>query len=203
MGTIAPFFTDMKPRRQSGREDWLTEGLPRIQEILGARPDTPADVFTGALPFAFNDTTVGAENELQAVVAGAREHVDFPITIERSNYYQNLLTRAGTGGRPPEPGHRPGLEACPERPGHPRRLPRGPENLRLPDHGRGGRGVRRPGGRIPARRQAPRTRRSSRLWIPVASRHDSFSPSAVGGLILLYRPQQDYGIGPFVPCDPG
>ena len=97
MGNIAPLFKDMNPPRPSDREDWLTEALPRIQGILNARPDAAPDVFAGALPFAFNDTTVGAENELQAVVAGAREHVDFPITIEGSNYYQNLLTRAGTG----------------------------------------------------------------------------------------------------------
>ncbi len=50
-----------------------------------------------SLPFSLNDSTAGAENELQAVVVGRREDVDLPITIEHSNYYANIIKRAAAG----------------------------------------------------------------------------------------------------------
>lgn len=50
-----------------------------------------------ALPFALFDTTAGSETELQAVVAGEKSDVDLPITIERSNYFANIVRRATTG----------------------------------------------------------------------------------------------------------
>ena len=97
LGRTVPLFTDMNNPQRPDREDWLTEALPRIQGVLGAGPDDRPDLFAESLPFAFMDTTMGAENELQAVVAGSREDVDLAVTIEGSNYYQNLLRRAGTG----------------------------------------------------------------------------------------------------------
>lgn len=100
MGTITPLYADMAPHHQSNRESRPAETLPRILDLLGVGPDSPSDVFAKALPFSSGDTTIGAENELQAIVAGDRENVDFPITIEHSNYYQNLVKRAATGESP-------------------------------------------------------------------------------------------------------
>lgn len=97
MGNLSPLFADMDTRHGSKRVSWLTETLPRIIDLLGLHSEGSSDIFSEALPFATGDTTVGAENELQAVVVGAYEHVDFPVTIRQSNYYQNLLKRAGTG----------------------------------------------------------------------------------------------------------
>ncbi|MCX7981752.1 MAG: hypothetical protein N2572_02430 [Syntrophales bacterium] len=52
------------------------------------------------LPFTVGDTTAGSEMELQAVVAGRRQDVDLPLTIERSNYFANVLRRAASGDSP-------------------------------------------------------------------------------------------------------
>ncbi|AQV02926.2 MULTISPECIES: hypothetical protein [Desulfococcus] len=97
MGTLSPLFAE---RNNAGPEPLLTEALSRIQDLLGARPGSPPEVFAQALPFGAGDTTFGAENELQAVVTGASEHVDLPIIIQQSNYYQNLMKRTGTGESP-------------------------------------------------------------------------------------------------------
>lgn len=51
-------------------------------------------------PFAATDTTVGVENELQAAVRGEKDQVDLAVTIEESNYFQNLLRRAQRGDMP-------------------------------------------------------------------------------------------------------
>jgi hypothetical protein len=48
-------------------------------------------------PFSATDTTVGVENELQAAVIGPKEQVDLAVTIEQSNYFQNLARRAARG----------------------------------------------------------------------------------------------------------
>ncbi|MBU1137822.1 MAG: hypothetical protein KKA76_02480, partial [Proteobacteria bacterium] len=50
--------------------------------------------------FGIADTTVGTENELQAAVSGAKEHVDLALTIEQSNYFRNLVQRAKRGDMP-------------------------------------------------------------------------------------------------------
>jgi len=50
-----------------------------------------------SLPFALFDTTVGSETELQGVVAGKKEDVDLPITIEESNYFANIVRRVNAG----------------------------------------------------------------------------------------------------------
>ncbi len=69
--------------------------LRRIMEML--------DVFglfgvkIDSLPFALFDTTAGSETELQAVVAGEKNDVDLPITIEQSNYFANIVRRAMAG----------------------------------------------------------------------------------------------------------
>jgi hypothetical protein len=52
------------------------------------------------LPFSLNDTTAGSETELQVAVAGRKEDVDLPDTIERSGYFENLLKRAASGEAP-------------------------------------------------------------------------------------------------------
>lgn len=68
----------------------------RALELLGVSVSS-ADRLVDTLPFGVNDTTAGAENELQAVVVGRKEAVDLPITIERSNYYANIIKRAASG----------------------------------------------------------------------------------------------------------
>ena len=72
------------------------------------RRPAPRDLHTllqslgrGGLFFCGDDVTAGAENELQAVVAGRREDVDLPGTIERSNYFANILRRARSGDTSP------------------------------------------------------------------------------------------------------
>jgi hypothetical protein len=47
-----------------------------------------------SLPFMCGDTTVGAESELQAAVAGAAEHVDLALQIRASNYFSNVVRHA-------------------------------------------------------------------------------------------------------------
>ena len=97
LGRNAPVMLDRNRRPAADHEDWRTEALPRLREILGVDPDGPPDRFAESLPFAAPDTTMGSETELQAVVIGERQHVDLALAIEGSNYYQNLLKRTGTG----------------------------------------------------------------------------------------------------------
>ncbi|MBI5572524.1 MAG: hypothetical protein HY914_21450 [Desulfomonile tiedjei] len=70
--------------------------LERICEVLGI-PGCRTAGFVESLPFSLNDTTSGSETELQAAVSGPRGSVDLPITIERSNYFANLIKRAAAG----------------------------------------------------------------------------------------------------------
>lgn len=70
-----------------------------IVDLLGITPGDSAG-YIDSLPFTRNDTTAGSETELQAVVAGRKEDVDLPITIEQSNYYANILKRAAAGEAP-------------------------------------------------------------------------------------------------------
>ena len=67
--------------------------------LLGISP-TDAGRHLESLPFSLNDTTAGTETELQAVVAGRREDVDLPLTIEQSNYFANIMKRAAAGETP-------------------------------------------------------------------------------------------------------
>ncbi|MEW6380246.1 MAG: hypothetical protein AB1611_11660 [bacterium] len=74
-------------------------GLTRILNILQINRRSP-QAFAESLPFSLNDTTAGSENELQAVVMGKKDDVDLPISIEESNYYQNIVKRIKAGETP-------------------------------------------------------------------------------------------------------
>lgn len=71
----------------------------RIAQILGIDSTTP-DAFTGSLPFAPSDATVGVENELQTAVAGDPDHADLPLYIKDSNYFKNIIKRTLSGDTP-------------------------------------------------------------------------------------------------------
>ena len=70
--------------------------LRRIFASLGI-VDQRSERWIESLPFTRNDATAGSEIELQAAVAGSRENVDLPLTIERSNYFANIVKRAASG----------------------------------------------------------------------------------------------------------
>ena len=59
--------------------------------------DRGRGTFPETTPFSAKDLTCGAENELQAAVAGGRQSVDLPRTIEQSNFYANIKARARAG----------------------------------------------------------------------------------------------------------
>lgn len=80
---------------------WDRSGLYRVRDLLGQAPEPEMDLVPSALPFAPGDGTAGAENELQAVVVGARTDVDFPLMVETSRFYRNLARRAATGDTSP------------------------------------------------------------------------------------------------------
>lgn len=71
----------------------------QIQDYLGVAGVAPG-LLAERLPFTAGDTTFGSETELQAVVLGGRETVDLPLTIERSNYFANMIRRAAAGDLP-------------------------------------------------------------------------------------------------------
>ena len=66
--------------------------ISRCVNTLGIRPDRPETI-----PFAYRDSTVGTEFELQVAVKGARSDVDLAISIEKSRYYGNVVRRAAAG----------------------------------------------------------------------------------------------------------
>jgi len=74
-------------------------GLTEIMERIGVSFSSPASL-AATLPFSLNDTTAGSETELQVAVAGRKQDVDLPDTIERSNYFANVLKRAAAGEAP-------------------------------------------------------------------------------------------------------
>lgn len=78
------------------------ERVRSLREIMARLKIDPAsgDRFIRSLPFSRNDTTAGAENELQAAVLGGKRNVDLPLTIERSNFYANILRRTLAGETP-------------------------------------------------------------------------------------------------------
>jgi len=83
-------------------DTWVPVGLPRVRDLLGLEPEPDAGIIPEALPFAPDDATAGAENELQAVVVGARTDVDFPLTLEASRFFRNLSRRAAAGDTSPK-----------------------------------------------------------------------------------------------------
>ncbi|MGE0087070.1 MAG: hypothetical protein AB7S75_21920 [Desulfococcaceae bacterium] len=98
MAAVTRIYTDTYiPMYGRDRETWADFGLPRILDALNISPDAPREILAESLPFSLNDTTAGAENELQTLVTGSAETADFPLYIRDSNYYQNLLKRASVG----------------------------------------------------------------------------------------------------------
>ncbi len=55
----------------------------------------------GISPFVGADCSVGMEYELQVAVEGKSEKVDLPLVISASNYYTNIVKRAGRGDLSP------------------------------------------------------------------------------------------------------
>ncbi len=96
------------PDTQSSRNSKLINknkyGKDIIQQALllaGVCLDNPESI-TASLPFSLDDVTAGSESELQAVVAGSRQHVDLPLIIEHSNYFSNIMKRAASGETSPK-----------------------------------------------------------------------------------------------------
>ena len=74
-------------------------GLPEFKAVLGI-DDSEASSWIENLPFTAGDTTAGTETELQTAVIGSRYVADLPLTIERSNYFKNLVKRTASGDMP-------------------------------------------------------------------------------------------------------
>lgn len=77
-----------------GSPGQMNPGL--LCDVLGIR-GAAGDSLAESLPFAAGDATAGVENELQTVVIGAKDRVDLPLSIERSNYYKNIIRRTLSG----------------------------------------------------------------------------------------------------------
>jgi hypothetical protein len=74
-------------------------GVPEFKAVLGIDATDGAS-WIEKLPFAAGDTTAGTETELQTAVIGSRYAVDLPRTIERSNFFKNLVKRTASGDMP-------------------------------------------------------------------------------------------------------
>lgn len=64
-------------------------------ETLGRRYS--ARVAVDRLPFTGGDATAGSEDELQAVVVGARDRCDLPLSIQESRFFRNIARRSASG----------------------------------------------------------------------------------------------------------
>src|SRR5262245_56249738 len=53
-----------------------------------------------SLPFSASDITAGSESELQTVVVGAKDSVDLPLQIERSNSYDKISRHIASAETP-------------------------------------------------------------------------------------------------------
>ncbi|RNC70397.1 MAG: hypothetical protein ED859_06190 [Desulfuromonadales bacterium] len=84
-----------EPKEQDLRPESITDMLERA----GVEP-SHFPSFVTSLPFSAGDCTAGTETELQAAVAGRREDVDLPLTIEESVYFAAIARRAATGDAP-------------------------------------------------------------------------------------------------------
>lgn len=73
--------------------------VARLRAVLELE-HTTGSAFAASLPFSFEDTTCGAENELQTVVVGSKHDVDLPRSIEASNFYKNIIKRTLSGESP-------------------------------------------------------------------------------------------------------
>lgn len=101
MSAAASIVSPVAESRGLRHGTWARIGLPRVRDLLGQAPEPASELVIEGLPFAPGDGTAGAENELQAVVAGARADVDFPLTVEASRFYRNLARRAAAGDMSP------------------------------------------------------------------------------------------------------
>jgi hypothetical protein len=73
--------------------------LERIRRTLGI-PGSRETGFIESIPFSLYDATSGSETELQVAVCGDKKSVDLPLTIEKSNYFANiLLARIRSGNK--------------------------------------------------------------------------------------------------------
>lgn len=80
-------------------ENGTEEYLSRLRNILNI------DLKSGStraesLPYSVDDTTAGAENELQTTVTGSKDQVDLPMSILASSYYRNMVRRINAGDAP-------------------------------------------------------------------------------------------------------
>ena len=91
---LSPLSRDINSTNMSG-----TDFAEHVREVLGI-PTIRSSGFIEGLPFSVDDVTVGSETELQAAVAGGRQTVDLPITIQESNYFTNIVRRVETGESP-------------------------------------------------------------------------------------------------------
>ena len=85
----------IKRTPEKGTKEYLSR-LRNILDIETKNESTRAE----SLPFSLDDTTSGAENELQTTVAGSKDQVDLPISILTSSYYRNMLRRINAGDAP-------------------------------------------------------------------------------------------------------
>lgn len=95
--TIAPAFHPADDDRGLSHDEWTSKGLPRVLDLLDISPDASETLFLESLPFSVRDVTAGSRSGLQSAVAGAKSNVDFPLFVESSSYYKNLIKRAATG----------------------------------------------------------------------------------------------------------
>ena len=88
-----------KTREFKSETDVAPESVRKVFARLGVSFASRDDL-AATLPFSLNDVTSGSESELQAVVCGAKEHVDLPLLIEQSNFFANMMKRAASGEAP-------------------------------------------------------------------------------------------------------
>jgi len=86
---------DFRPMKQ-GSDALDGDHWNRVCQLLAG----PAGDLSLWMPFCEGDVTAGSETELQAVVAGKREDVDLPLSIEASNYFANLKKRSAAQDTP-------------------------------------------------------------------------------------------------------
>ncbi len=75
-------------------------GPVRAVERLRALLSANQGVSQGPTVYVPEDTTAGAETELQAAVTGSNSDVDLPLIIEQSNYLANIVRRTAAGDMP-------------------------------------------------------------------------------------------------------
>ena len=84
--------------REIAKAQRRTQGVVDVPSLVECRERlglSPGRVDT--LPFAPGDVTAGSETELQVAVVGERTDVDLPLTIEQSNYFENIVRRTAVG----------------------------------------------------------------------------------------------------------